>query len=486
MLAFSAIFFTGCKKELALNPTNGISSDIVFNNPSDFEQASKGMYAGLRGGPLIGTYPAYGANYLGGLQLILPDVLSDNLIINQNGRRSQQSFFQWIYSSTATWNIFTDGYIPIRRANAIIEHINNLPDGVNKDNFKGEALAIRAMAHFDLLRIYGKRFNPATQATDLGIPYVVSTDPSLLPARMNVKDIYDKIVADFTEAEAKIKKSNGVGRLNKAAVAGLLARVHLYRNDFVAAAAAADRSIAVEPGVSDNPGTIAQLPDIFQDASEAGVLFKVRTLDEDQVKIGVVYSQTSAGEVRSEYVPAYDLYKMYTNTDVRKTTYFKTSIYLGSNYNHVALYIQRPNSTANVFDFKVLRVAEVLLTQAEAYAQNSTVKDEAKARIALDKLRSNRYTGFTPGNETGQALLDAIAKERRLELAFQGDRFYDLKRKNVAIVRDAVHGEYADGTGTPVPAAARTLAVGDKRWYFPFPQAELNVNKNILQDMEWR
>ena len=103
----------------------------------------------------------------------------------------------------------------------------------------------------------------------------------------------------------------------------------------------------------------------------------------------------------------------------------------------------------------------------------------AAARAALDAVRSKRYTGFTVGTEVGSALKVAIAKERRLELAFEGSRFSDLKRKGMAIERSDF-GHFADGTG--VPAVNKTLPVGDFRFQAPIPVGELNLNANMVQN----
>ncbi|WP_316841060.1 RagB/SusD family nutrient uptake outer membrane protein [Pedobacter gandavensis] len=471
--------FSSCKKELVQTPSNGISSDIVFNNPGDFDLATKGMYAGLRGQ----------ASYLGGESVLFGDILSDNMIINSTGRRSYQEFNRWIYSSNSTSGLFGNAYSVIRRANAILLNIDKLPAGASKNNITAEALAVRAMAHFDVLRLYAKRYTAATENTDLGIPFVTSIDVSLLPSRNTMKESYDKIIADFVQAEGLANVSNGVGRLNKAAIIGLLSKVYLNKSDWANAAAAADRALAVAPGTSDNPGSAADVPNIFIDATEKGVMFKIKMLDEDNVKIGTYYSQTIGSDgTKSEYVPTFDFYSLYTATDVRKAAYIKTGLYVpaSTTYNHVAKWLSRPGSTANILDYKVLRVAEVLLNKAEAYAQNSSVKDEAKALATLNILRAQRYVPYVAGTETGAALLAAIDKERRLELAFEGHRFYDLKRQNVAIVRDAVHGDNSNGNGAPIPAAYVTLPANSKNWAMPFPQSEININKNLVQDPEWK
>lgn len=476
-----------CQKNLDQYPSNGVSTDIVFNNPGDFDLAVRGMYGGLRGA--VAPEQPYGTAYLGGEAVLFGDILSDNMIIVQSGRKSFQDFNRWTYASNATSNLFKDAYLVIRRANSILANIEKLPSGAHKDNVKAEALAIRAMCHFDVLRMYAKRYDVTTEQTDLGIPYVTSIDANLLPARNTMKSSYEHIIADFVEAEGLMNVSNGIGRLNRAAVAGLLSRVYLNKSDWQNAAGAADRSLAGSPGLSDDPGSLTDVSKIFTDETEKGVLFKIKMLDGDGVKIGYYYSQTFGNDgIKSEYVPTFNFYKMYAANDVRKAAYFNTSLYTpaGNTYNHVAKWLQRPTGIANILDFKVLRVAEVLLNKAEAYAQNSPVKNETKALDALNQLRQNRYTGFLNGAESGVALLAEIDKQRRLELAFEGHRFYDLKRKKVSVVRDAVHGEFSDGSGTKIPTQYTVLPANAKAWYLPFPQTEIKVNKNLLQDPEWR
>ncbi|MEZ4976874.1 MAG: RagB/SusD family nutrient uptake outer membrane protein [Flavobacteriaceae bacterium] len=134
-----------------------------------------------------------------------------------------------------------------------------------------------------------------------------------------------------------------------------------------------------------------------------------------------------------------------------------------------------------VVDAKVIRAAEVYLNKAEAYMM-SNPPNEAAALQALDMVRSNRYSGFVSGNETGAALLDAIKLERRLELFAEGHRFFDLKRWGMAIERSTVYGEYFDGSGTPVPAEFATLPASSHKFNLPIPQREINIYPDFQQN----
>jgi hypothetical protein len=104
---------------------------------------------------------------------------------------------------------------------------------------------------------------------------------------------------------------------------------------------------------------------------------------------------------------------------------------------------------------------------------------ETEALATLDELRAQRFTGFTSPGESGQALEDAIQFERRVELCFEGHRFFDLKRRGESVERSD-NGDIIDGSGTP--AEVQTLAAGDFRFQFPIPVAEINANPNMVQN----
>jgi len=99
----------------------------------------------------------------------------------------------------------------------------------------------------------------------------------------------------------------------------------------------------------------------------------------------------------------------------------------------------------------------------------------------LNILRGQRYSPYTPGTETGTALLNAIYSERRLELAFENDRFWTLKRLGLPVNRSAF-GPNVDGTGTGPGASIVNLQSSDYRWQLPIPQSEINLNPNMKQN----
>jgi hypothetical protein len=467
------------KKELELFPYNQIETSQAFNTEADVNLAIDGMYAGLR---------TSGSYFVTGVWNILADALADNLISNKSGpgRGTLLTYSEWRYTGQNTLGFFAGGYTIVRRANAILENIDKFPDGTFKNNAKAQALALRGMVYFDMARVYSKTYTNAT-ASDLTIPYVTVSDPTITPGNEPVKSFYDKLVADLETAKSLIGASNTVYRFNKRSVSGILSRLYLYRGEWANCITASTDALTATPDV---PGRAA-FRGIWLDSlssnttqigtSAPGVLLKVRnTVLDNQPAQGVNYYQTTNGARKSEYVVEYNFKQLFTTPDIRSFAYIATSPFNGADQNHVIKYNGRPGDPAGVVDGKVLRTAEVLLNRAEANYRNNTI---AAAKADLVLLKTNRYSPYdaTVDNAlSGQPLLDEILAQRRLELAFEGDRFWDLKRRNLPVQRDGTKGDKADGTG--VPYVFTSLPAGDNKFQLPFPQGEVNFNTNLKQN----
>jgi SusD family. len=264
--------------------------------------------------------------------------------------------------------------------------------------------------------------------------------------------------------------------MSKAAIYGLLSRVNLYKGDYANTIKYGELALGLSPSITtlDNFNRIWKENEGLSRITD-GVLFQVsNTPAESNNTVGSAYNQ-AVPSLRSEFVVDYDLYTAYTADDVRKSTYFTTSVYSGGKYNHVTKYAGN-GGPSNVVPIKYMRSAEVLLNIAEAYYKTG---NPAQALTLLNKLRQERHSSFTPGTEAGQALLDAILKERRLELAFENDRWYTLKRLGLSVQRSG-KGDLFDGTGAP--AVKQTLDAGSYKWQWPIPVTAIQANPNIKQN----
>lgn len=453
-------------------PYNGVNDATVLEKPADFTGVINGAYAYMmkRGGET-----GFGQELL-----IDSEVCTDNLILNTQGRQSNKDGFRWTYTPSSThFDFYNAGYRAATLANFALANLSKLSEGSFKDNIEGEARFIRAINHFELVRNYGKIPTQSADALNsLGVPYVEVFDPVAKPARLTVQETYDKILADLLIAKDKIGNNSITdGHAGKAAVYALLSRVYLYLGQWQNCIDASNQAIA---NYSGDVATRAQFytsatNGLWEDTNASGVLFKVRVDVVDQITPGVAYSQAAGSQTRSEYLVSKELFDKFQSTDIRKSAYIKTGPFSGNQYNNISKYDGRATGQRNVVDVKVLRIEEVYLNKAEAeYNLNGG------GLASLNKIRSNRYSGFVSPDETGQALYDAIMLERRLEFAFEMDRFYTLKRLGLSISRSSTDGHFADGTGTP--AEFTSLPAGDYRWQFPIPQDEIDINQNLVQN----
>jgi len=479
LITTSLLFlFTSCDKELEQEPFDGLTSEALFTDIKGFNTALNGCYNSFTNSGYYGNRRSL---------LTTADVPSDNLIFNPQGRGTQKTLNDWNYNANRGGvGIYGAGYTLVAIANRILDNIDNIEKSDDRDNIEGQALALRAMAHFDIVRTYSKIPTQSADANNsMGIAYVEHFKPSEEPVRdenVKVSDTYKKVVDDLLAAEEKIAEDNGKGYLNKAAVAGILTRVYLYMgswNEVIKQADIATKSAKVIAPSKD-------FRNVWLDEYEGDVLFKVVINDTDVTPSsgsshptpGVVYSQGKGNEHKAEYVLAYDFYQLFKDTDIRKSaTIISNSPFSGKKYNVVSKYLGRNTGNASVVDGKYLRVEEVYLNKAEAYYN---LGQSSQALAALDELRKNRYKNFVSPKETGKELEEAIQLERRLELAFEGDRFYTLKRRGESVKRSEKYGEFSDGTGTP--AIKKELPAGDYRWQMPIPQDAIDNNPNIKQN----
>lgn len=464
VLALILIGATSCEAELEQIPFDAFGNENAYVSAADFENAIRGAYLGLTSGSM------YGGSDAGGM-IDAGDVLADNVTFSQGGRGSRSTLHNWRYvaANGPLSNTYVQTYIIANRTNLILENIVAF-EGDNKENITAEAKALRALAYFNSVIFFGKIPTQSGDANaSLGIAYVTVSDANALPPRESVGAVYDKIVADLTDALAGINETNPVGRFNKQAVSTLLSRVYLYmgKNDLALAAA---NMVTAKPAERDN------VVGVWKDANQDGLLFyipnEVGTLG---IGVGVAYSQGALNNLSPEYVVDYDFYQKFSEDDIRKEAYTAQASKGSNNFNAIVKWFGRGDSYDGLVDLKILRAAEAYLNKAEA---NFRLGRETDARNALDEVRSRRYISFT-GGETGQALLDAIMLERRLEFAFEGQRFLDLKRWGLGVERDGF-GDLADGTG--VPSDVQTLSAGSNKLQLPIDQSIIDVNPNIEQN----
>lgn len=456
-------------KDITFKPYNSVSETILLRNVGDFENAVVGAYSYMI---KAGGDGGYGSEFL-----IDSEVMTDNLILSQDGRQTNTNGFRLIDVPNSThFDYYASAYRATEMANRVLTNLNVIPQDAQRDNIEGQARFIRALNMFDLARIYSQIPSQSAGANaSLGIFYYETVDPTLRPSRLTVAQTYDKIIADLLIAKDKINTTNTLasGKATKASVYALLSRVYLYKGDDPASVITYGNLAVAGKTVCSR----ANMTTLWNDVNSDGVLFKLRIDQVDGVTPGTVWSQTVTGGIRSEYVVPKSFADLFQNTDIRKAAYINTSAYNGKVQNHIIKWSKRLTGNPAIIDIKVLRTAEVYLNMAEAQ-----YRINGGGLAYLDAVRSERYSPFVSGGETGPALLAAILLERRLELAFEMDRFFTLKRLGLPMVRNAVEGDLADGTGQKVEATALTIPVGSFKWQLPIPQFQRDLNNNLQQN----
>lgn len=475
ILAFSSLLLmASCNEdELIVSPNDGPSIENYYQTNGDFRAGVDYAYDAFKG---TGYYAQ--TNDLS--QVIIPDIVTDNLIQSPDGRGSNQLIFNFEYAENVggVTNLYGAAYAVVARANSVLANTGKLPVGAFRNNIEAESRAIRALAHFDIVTRYAKIPTQSADAnSSMGIAYVENYDPFFLHTRnLNVGQVYEKIIQDLIFAEQNISTSSGttdviVGRFNKAAIQGLLSRVYLYMGDYKNTILWGERSLALSASV----GTVANFKNVWNDTSNDGVLFKILNSSVENIKIGTAYNQTVSGQIRSEYVPDYDFYSKYQASDIRRDAYFLTSSLGSASYNNVIKYRQAAGKPIEAVDVKLVRTAEVVLNVAEAMFKDN---NPSGALTMLNRLRAQRYTPYVAGTETGAALWDAIMLERRKELAFEMDRYFTLKRLALPVERSNF-GPYANGSGNPVIPASKSLPANSFKWQWPIPLTARQVNPGI-------
>lgn len=451
LAGFTAMVLLGsCGKSfLDTTPYVSVPTEEAFETVSDIENAVNGSYAGLSE-----------TDFYGRSLPVIGDLMGDNTYISvtNSGRYvPQQNYSVTVTDATVSVN-WLDAYKVILRTNNIIDAVDQkFADDEGAKQFKAEALSIRALVYFNLIRFFARPYSDNPEAA--GVPLVLHYDRDLKPARNKVGEVYTQILADLDAAYPLFSQPKVATRFSKYACRALAAKVNLYKGDYTKALSYAkdvidngDRELLTRDRVA------SYWSETTPSASTPETLFEVGADAVNNVgndELGNMYNQLGYGDILC--TPA--LYNLYGAGDIRKGL-----ILVGArDPEPVAYIVNKYQHTSGDFDNKkVLRVAEMYLIAAEA---SNRLHDDVSARTFLNALMLQRDPELVYAS-SGDALLDDIITERRKELAFEGDRFHDLNR----LKRNLVNGK------------GRAVNYGDTRRVAPIPQTERDANPNMTQN----
>jgi hypothetical protein len=461
LIVFINIFIS-CSEE-ALEPTlaDTVTIETYIYNENDLRAVLSGAYRAMA------EDQYWGRDYI-----IFGELRADNVFANGNSGRfttfgdmnytpengQVSTAYEWPYKCIAFANITIKGVVSDPAANQ--QRVNHM---------KGEAHAIRALSHFDLLRVFGQQYVNNQGLGGLGVPYItVFKDGETNYPRLTAGQTKDRIYQDLDTALSLMNPSfNNGGKFNITthAVNAIKARVATYFGDTTIAKQACE---AVINSGAFSITTSANFASFFNATSAGSAsIFELAQLGAAGQNNGIdgianIYRGIAYGDIQviNGATPASQLISdaEFEATDVRRTPTM-----IGIESGRLRNLGKYPKMGPSWNDWiKVLRYEEVILNYAEALL----VSNPAQALIELNKIPANRGASpYTVAN------IDNILKERRKEFLFEGFRFDDLARKgkNIRVINtiEQTHGG---------------VTAGNYKYAFPIPQRARNTNSALIQN----
>jgi hypothetical protein len=435
IISISLFASTGCLKEVA--PSDAITTGNLTDNPDGVLNAVNGAYSLFKDNVEFNGVPDVGLMYLRQFYH-LSDFASDDITCGQVTTDPLLLAFTGDHTPTQTntryfWYI---NYKIINNSNTVIEAASKLanPDAATQQLI-GECYFLRAFCHFNLLRLFAKPYTHDPAAP--GIILRTSVADPAQKARSTVAEVYASIIADAEKGAELMAQQRGVQYASREAAWALLSRAYLYMDNNDKTIEYADKVINSPRFTLTNATTFQTLFANAVGGSET-IFCIAHTQVDDKGKFGsiasMIYSDGNSGW--GEEFASRSLRDSMADhpEDVR----WKYIVKLDNGSGGVALKNGIETYYISKFSFQggsptlsspiMFRLSEMYLNRAEARAKKNLTND---ALDDVDEIRKNRGLQASLYNRTvpaGKTALDVVLKERRIELAFEGHRVYDVYR----------------------------------------------------------
>lgn len=456
LLFIAGFTITSCDNFLEPSVDQNKPTEEAIQSVSDLRAVAEGMYDDLSATGL------YGRDYL-----VSIEVMSDNALSNGNsGRFLNQDDFSVLPTDAYPNDVWNTFYQVIADANLVIN--SNIETNAQINHIKGQAYAMRAFAHMNLLLAFGQQYvsggNP-----DFGVPYVTvyNDESEFYPERDPISTVWSNIGDDFSEAVSLMDPAfnESAVYLTTFGAQAMLSRYHLYTGNYDGAITAAD--YIINNGSWELLADSAALKDTWESGSGPNSVFEIAMTNTDNRgtnSIARIYRATNYGDVEATD----DLYAAYAADDDRLALFtVNTSGVVRMNSKYYA--VSGPASGSD--NIRVIRYAEVLLNKAEALAKRGEGTDLVDALAIINDISSKRGSSRIYTSATQEDVIADVLAERRLELAMEGHRLYDLLRHELGV--PAHEGGQVGGQAIPF---------GDTKLALPIPQGEIDANSNIDQN----
>lgn len=444
--------------------TTGINADTYFANDSEIEAGVLNIYDGVQG---VNALQITNNDLNHGVQIefYVTEMRSDNTETKSNeGEAAQFEFFDIRSTNGIVADYYRSYYNVIFRANLVLDNLTNA-SASKAPTYEGEAKFLRAYAYFNLVRLFGD------------IPYVDKLisplDTETAFTRVASTQIYDLIVADLQTAIANLSDGGPNDRASKAAAEGLLAKVFLTLGRY-------SEAQTLLESVMDNSrgfGLETNFKDIFYNEGNNEVLFAIGYLADTRNDSqnfstewlnavgrtsGVNYVSLDAKTALDTYGGNRTLYSY--REDQAQAGKYQVIKYLpdGDPDLGIAPTSSDPRSAGN--DWIVLRYADILLMHVEAIMAGGASTTSSNAIASFQQVRAR--AGIT--TPVTSITADELLLERRVELAFENQRFFDIVRFGKA---NDIFTAFS---------AANGLGYTSTDLLLPIPQIEIGLSNGLL------
>jgi len=468
MLAFGLF---SCEKTLDVEPTNQVDASTSIKTPADAQIMINGIMRSMS------SADYYGRNFI-----LYGDAKGGDLTIASQGRGNDGLYTFNHSPSTGSYSGFwSQIYFSLLQVNNLLQNISELEasGATGYGSYKGQALTLRAIMYFDLVRLYGKSYDLDKNA--YGVPNITTPlKSSAQPLRNTVSENYNQIISDLTTAAPLLAKTKSNGFVNYYGNRAMQARVYLYMKDYPKALSAAEEIITSNVyTLYSNAAWVDSWK--LQYGSESILEIGVYPLEGDlgANSIGGYLRKKGDGGstilgwfIASDYFltrlkeDAADVRWGVMNNDEISTTAIprKGSLY---KYSGSIALAGDGKSTSTAVNLKLIRLSEIYLIAAEAALST----DATKSATYLNAIRK-RAPGLAPAT-AATVTADMILDERSKELFGEGQRFFDMIRLNKSITfNDEV-------IAISVPTRPKTIDRTFFKTLLPISQAEINANPGI-------
>lgn len=458
LIITAAIGFISCETEYL--PKDQLAAATVYTNLKDLQDGMNGVMANYN------PYP----------EITFNSIFTDECKIGKDSGGQQVTLYNMQLTAAVNGNdIWVANYRTINFANKIIDASVGIPTNTSaevaqKNNILAQCYALRALCHLNLLSHYATTMEDPSA---LGVIYLdfVPAATAELP-RNTVGECFAKMTEDLNTAQALFTGTSSKIFMNKEAITFMRAKIALFTGDNAGAITHADALIS-QFGLASQ----TEYVNMFADAGtgfEKEVIFKAERKGNNAFVGGIWYFTGTGGAFMEMSNSMYDSFQP---NDVRPTVLMWGAESDPSENLHLIGKYLGSEGFPYMNDIKVMRISEMHLVKAEAQAKlsqftaaSATMQNYVNARYAAGTAPIKNYTNLQ------NAIID-ILEERKLELGFEGHRYVDTKRLR-ALSNQGIERSSLDCGG----AAPCELSPSDDRFTMPIPLAEMNANRNMVQN----